>query len=251
MQQLTEKGEIFWPYRIGRGHTKICWLSLKPPSKILHLRLHVQHIQICSTATYLYHWASCLPELRKDGIIKLALTLNSQTLDIVYATCGCPTGKGPIGSCKHISSSCFAFVEFCKCGANPGFLTCTDKLQSWKKLRSQKVYPIPVDQLTSRRNELTYKNRRSLIYNPRPHCFRKECPASVERLHRDHLNANITGSCALLTILVPTLERIKYDHTYALPYPDVEPSVQEEEPTCLTDQMQNVRLSCIHLKCWL
>ena len=196
---------------------------------------HVQHIEVCSTATYLYLRASCLPEMRKDRIYKLALTLNSHTLDIIYATCGCPAGKGPSGSCKHISALCYAFAEFCKCGAIPGFLTCTDKLQSWNKPRSRKVDPIPVDQLTSRRNELTSKDRRSVVYDPRPHCFRKECPASVERLRCDLLDANITGSYAFLTILVPTLKHIQHDHTYALPYQDVEASTPEVNTTCLTD----------------
>ena len=170
----------------------------------------MQHIEVCSTATYLYLRASCLPEMRKDRIYKIAQTLNSQTLDIVYATCGCPAGKGPSGSCKHISALCFAFAEFCKCGAIPGFLTCTNKLQSWNKPRSQKVDPIPVDQLTSRRNELTNKDQRSVIYDPRPQCFCNERPASVERLCCDLLNANVTRSCSFLTILVPTLEHIQH-----------------------------------------
>ncbi len=119
---------------------------------------HVQNIEVNTTdSTLLFLKASCLPEMRKDRIYSLNLALNNKLYDIVYASCGCPAGKGPNGSCKHIGAFCYAFCDFCKCGNIPDFLTCTDKLQSWNKPRARKVDPIPVDKLCSRRLELGNK----------------------------------------------------------------------------------------------
>ncbi len=53
----------------------------------------------------------------------LSLALNKSLYDVVhYASCGCPAGKGPNGSCKHIGEFCYAPCDFCKCGNIPGFL---------------------------------------------------------------------------------------------------------------------------------
>ena len=104
---------------------------------------HVQQIEINSTAIHFTLWirASCLPEM-KDRIYKLKLALNSQC-DVIAAECGCPTGKAPHGSCKHIGALCYAFAEFCTLGIPPQFLTCTNRLQSWNKPRARKLHPIP------------------------------------------------------------------------------------------------------------
>ena len=56
--------------------------------------------------------------------------------------------------------------------------------------------PIPVDELSSRRSELMKRNHGSMVvYDPRPHCYRKGSPASVENLRCDLLN---TGDLALV-----------------------------------------------------
>ena len=123
---------------------------------------------------------------------------------------------GPSGSCKHIAALCYAFSDFCKCGSVPEFLTCTDKLQSWNKPRGRKVNVIPVEQLCARRSELNNKTHKSVVYDPRPERFREVLPSSVEQLRCDLLNDSCTKSCALLTILVPSVHSIQHDHTYAI-----------------------------------
>ena len=72
---------------------------------------------------------------------KLNLALNSETLHIMSASCGCPAGKGPNGSCKHIGAFCYLFENFCTLGSTPDLLTCTDVLQSWNQPRGPKNKP--------------------------------------------------------------------------------------------------------------
>ena len=47
--------------------------------------------------------AKCIPEMRKDHVYQLTMTLTLQpTSDIVSFACCCPPGKGPNGSCKQL-----------------------------------------------------------------------------------------------------------------------------------------------------
>ena len=115
---------------------------------------HVQEIVVCTTTSLLFLRAKCVPEMRKDRIYKLGLALQADSFDITHAECGCPAGKGPHGSCKHIAALCYALADFCRLGVLPDFLTCTEKLQQWNCPRAKRIDRIPVDQLVSRRREL-------------------------------------------------------------------------------------------------
>ena len=74
---------------------------------------HVQHIQVAQDTvdTFFLH-ADCLPEMKKDRMYKISMKLAKKTFDIYGATCGCPAGKGPKASCKHIAATCHALQEF-------------------------------------------------------------------------------------------------------------------------------------------
>ena len=134
---------------------------------------------------------------------------------MVYASCGCP-GKGPSESCKHIGALCYALCDFCKCGRIPDFLTCTDKLQSWNKPRGRKVDPIPVDELCSRRLELTNTGQHHQLSMILDLYVWTRIVLSIEKLLCDLINSGSTQSCALLPILVPSKKSIELDHSYAL-----------------------------------
>ncbi len=56
----------------------------------------------------------CLPEMRKDRVYNVCIGLKRDSSDIMYAACGCPAGKGPKGSCKHISALTYGISEFSK-----------------------------------------------------------------------------------------------------------------------------------------
>ena len=114
------------------------------------------------------------------------------------------------------SHNCCCY-DFCKSGSVREFRTCTDKLQSWNKPSGRKVDVIPVEQLCARRSELSNKTHKSVVYDPRPERFLEVLPTySVEQLRCDLLNDSCTTLCALLTVLVPSVQSIQHDHTYAI-----------------------------------
>ena len=131
--------------------------SINTSAKHLYDCGHVQSIEVGFTNDSMYVRATCIPEMRKDRVYKLMMSLNLKTFNITAAACGCPAGKGPFASCKHIGALCYAFVEFCASGSLPDFLTCTDKLQAWNKPKPKKVEPIPVEDFYRRKTEITRK----------------------------------------------------------------------------------------------
>ena len=66
--------------------------------------------------------------------------------DIAFASCPCPAGKGPRGSCKRIAARCYAIEELVRLSwCTTEFETCTSRLQTCnqprkRKLDSQSVY---------------------------------------------------------------------------------------------------------------
>ena len=125
------------------------------------------------------------------------------------ASCGCPAGKGPNGSCKHIGAFCYSFENFCTLGSTPDLLTCTDVLQSWNQPRGPKINPIPVEMLSARRNEILNKTKKSsVVFDPRPKQFQNCNPNAVEKLQCKLLNQCDEGNAAFLTILVPSLQQL-------------------------------------------
>ena len=91
--------------------------------------------------------------------IKLSLCNNGeQEGKITFASCACPAGKGPCGSCKHIAALCYALEEFVRLNCTREFETCTSRLQTWnqprkRKLDSQSVYEIDFPKKIYRREE--------------------------------------------------------------------------------------------------
>ena len=192
--------------------------SINNSGENLFLCGHVQAIQVCRTDEYFYVKANCIPEMRKDRIYLLHMALQCNGYDIVHAECGCPAGKGPQGSCKHIAALSFALVDFCRLGVRPEFLTCTDKLQQWNRPRERCIDPIPVDQLGARRRELTPQKKRAtgsrMIFDPRPPSLRKPDPQALEYLRCDLLN--LGQPCGLLSIIIPSTSKVEHDHCYCL-----------------------------------
>ena len=107
---------------------------------------------------------------------KLSLALQADSLDISHAECGCLTGKGPHGSCKHITALSYTLADFCRMGGLPEFLTCTDKFQQWNQPCGKRIDPIPVNQLGARRRKLLPPKKKSsgaqVIFDPRPSTLR-------------------------------------------------------------------------------
>ena len=56
---------------------------------------------------------TCLLEIKKDRLYKINVALDSSG-DVTQASCDCPAGVGPYGSCKHIAALCYALEGFTK-----------------------------------------------------------------------------------------------------------------------------------------
>lgn len=177
---------------------------------------HVQNIQLASVTGILYIKSNCLPEMRRDRVYCVRMALRGSSCDIIAAECGCPAGRGPNGSCKHIGALSYALADFVRFKTSPEYQTCTDKLQVWNRPRARKVQPIPVDQLGDRRRELAPSKVRAkgsqMIYDPRPLNHRKADTEAIEKLRCDLLSIN--KPCAFSHILIPSVGKIKHDHMY-------------------------------------
>ena len=175
---------------------------------------HVQNVQVLTDSQFIYIKSKCLPEMRKDRVYLMIVALKSKEYDVVLAECGCPAGKGPYGSCKHIAALTYALADFSRLCILPEFQTATDKLQQWNQLRSRHVNIIPVDKLGFRRRELqpsTVRNQGSgVVFDPRPPSLRTLHPMAIENLRCDLQQIN--KPCGLLNIIIPSLTKIEHDH---------------------------------------
>lgn len=145
---------------------------------------HVQNIEIGESKHYIYIKCNCLPEIRKDRVYKTLLSLHNSGYDIATACCGCPAGKGPTASCKHIGALCYALASFCKLRTLPDFMTCTEQLQEWNRPRLCKAEAIPVIELTSQRNEIKKKEISFSFkeYDPQPPALKVDQQQLVENM---------------------------------------------------------------------
>ena len=91
----------------------------------------IQCIETVRCDNQLLFNAKCLPEMKKDKVYIVKFGLNSSSFDIIYAKCGCPAGKGPQGSCKHIGALSYALVDYRRLHMFPQYVTCTDIAQEW------------------------------------------------------------------------------------------------------------------------
>ena len=83
--------------------------DLKPinkSAKYLYDCGHIQDMEFGFSSAPLHLRATYIPEMRKDRIFKVIMTLDYKTYNITTATCGCPAGKG---------TTCRYFV-LCSCG---------------------------------------------------------------------------------------------------------------------------------------
>jgi hypothetical protein len=103
---------------------------------------HVQNIEISTDIDRVYFRCDCLPEMKKNLKYKLKLSLlksGDHSGEIVYASCPCPAGKGPLGSCKHVAAICYALEECTRLNSTREFETCTSIIIIKTLLTCQKI----------------------------------------------------------------------------------------------------------------
>ena len=111
----------------------------------------------------------CLPEMKKDILYNIKLTIDSSG-EVLTASCGCPAGAGPKGSCKHISALCYALEEYCRIKELRSPHSCTSQLQKWNQPRKRRLESRSVEDISFVKYEYgkTKKTAQSVMYDPRP-----------------------------------------------------------------------------------
>ena len=149
----------------------------------------------------------CLPEMKKDHLYSVFLTIGITSCNVKKAECSCPAGHGPLGSCKHIAALCFCLEDFVKSKRSildAGGEACTFMLQKWNQPRKccldlKKAEDIsfrcPVPAYTDKEN----KRLERKAYDPCPLSMRKTSPDDLEEFKKQ-LQELPTGS-ALLHLL--------------------------------------------------
>ena len=65
--------------------------------------------------------------MKKKVQYNIVFIISRSTSAITHAVCGCPAGKGPLATCKHIGAFCLTLEEFCRLGKLRDLVTCTDQ----------------------------------------------------------------------------------------------------------------------------
>ena len=185
----------------------------------------------------IYLNAVCLPEMRKDREYKIQVVLSSSG-KIIFAQDGCPAGKGPRGSCKHIAAFCYALEEFVRLGFTRTFQSCTARLQTWNQPRPKKLQPRAIYEIAFQKAEFgKVKNK-----NLKP--FPSEYNAIPSRGRRDVANATtkLASLCKLLPKPCGFLKVLSRDH---IDLKHVNPSSSPPPPTppSTPTNLQTVQLS--------
>lgn len=166
---------------------------------------HVQKIELSSDNDIVHFRCDCLPEMKKNQTYKLKLSMvkeGENQGEIEFASCPCPAGKGPLGSCKHIAAVCYALEEFSRLKCTREFETCTSRLQTWnqprkRKLEPQSVHDIDFSKKIYRRKE---RNETKPLADPRRRCDRNQDSKQVNNELLDKMKT-VKPNCAFFCLL--------------------------------------------------
>jgi len=169
------------------GLQKQDWKSFGSGGYKLFKEGHVQKIYAKSLAGDVHVKATCLPEMKKDLAYSLEMRVKKSNARIYCAECGCPAGRGPQGSCKHIAALCYALEDLVKIRSIviEGDDACTSLLQKWnqprkKRLDSKKVEDIDFSNHPYGKVGPTRAHYKS--YDPRPSNLQKTTKGDLEEL---------------------------------------------------------------------
>uniref|UniRef100_A0A1X7VDB6 SWIM-type domain-containing protein n=1 Tax=Amphimedon queenslandica TaxID=400682 RepID=A0A1X7VDB6_AMPQE len=63
--------------------------------------------------------------MKEDRTYSLKMHLDDTNFEIQGASCGCPAGRGPKASCKHVAALGYALHDFRKLRTHPDFKSIT------------------------------------------------------------------------------------------------------------------------------
>lgn len=99
------------------------------------------YVRLCSTDQFDYVRSACWAEMRKKTsyFVDISLKRNGQVNE---AQCECGAGEGPTAHCKHVRTVLFACCKFISTGKMNVEMSCTEKLQSFHKVKKHTGTPL-------------------------------------------------------------------------------------------------------------
>ena len=193
--------------------------SISDQAYALSERGHIQNIELATDFGTNYIRAKCLPEMKKTIIYSLRMVLKDDC-SIVGAECGCPAGKGPAASCKHIAALCYSLDKFCKSQQIPQLLSPTNQLQTWNQPRAKKLKPVSVQNLHFEKLKYGKKPRQqhkplTSVFDPRPLRYRHQDHEALAHLQSELAQMPITCFLHLLGPATDPVACVCHDHSYA------------------------------------
>ena len=85
---------------------------------------HIQYVCHKEFDNKLLMKCTCIPEMKKSVTYVIRTAFNTSS-DIVFAVCGCPAGRGPTCTCKHLGAFCYFVEEFCCVSTTTIYISCT------------------------------------------------------------------------------------------------------------------------------
>ena len=200
------------------------WKSLNAGGFKLFAEGHVQDVYINTRDDDCKVKAVCLPEMKKDHLYSVFLTIGITSCNVKKAECSCPAGHGPLGSCKHIAALCFCLEDFVKSRRailDAGEEACTSMLQKWNQPRKRRLDSKKAEDISFRCPVPAYadkENKRSerKAYDPRPLSMRKTSPDDLEEFKKQ-LQELPTGSAFLHLLCKPSITAATPTATINLP----------------------------------
>lgn len=104
---------------------------------------HIQYVFYKQFDCKILMKCTCIPEMKKGLMYNIRVSFNTSS-DIVFAVCGCPAGRGPTCTCKHLGAFCYFLEEFCR-NQQTSYSSSTSSLQQWNQQRKRSSGPRPLD----------------------------------------------------------------------------------------------------------
>ena len=146
------------------------------------------HIQSICVAMQHYNYINscvCLPEMKKDILYNIKLITIDSSGVVPTASCGCPVGAGPKGSCKNIFALCYAVKDYCRI-MKLRSQSCTSQLQKWNQPRKRRLESRSVEDISF---EYEYGKKKkiaqSVMYDPHPPHMRSTTESYIQSLRDD------------------------------------------------------------------
>lgn len=226
MCHFTNKNLIdyFVNLREEDGLQRQDWKSLNAGGYKLFAEGHVQDIYVSISSDNCKVKAICLPEMKKDDVYSLNVTITVSSGSVNSASCKCPAGRGPMASCKHLAALCFCLEDFIKlrnATLEIGEAACTSVLQKWNQPRKRRLDSKKAEEISFKCPVPSYAEKAKRrcerkAYDPRPLTMRKTTTVDLDELKMGI--QELPTACGFLHLLCgPTDETTPADPDITLP----------------------------------